>query len=69
MKLKLFFAFFLLGSANLLWSQFPEIKTDLDRNVKTFLEENVGIWRGSVPMSDGKVLYDICIIFNITKFD
>jgi len=60
-KFKLLFAFFLLGSANLLWAQFPEIKTDLDRRVKSFLEENAGSWRGSVPMSDGKVLYDIII--------
>jgi len=61
MKFNLLLSFFLLCSANLLWAQFPEIKTDLDRQIKSFLEENVENWRGSVPMSDGRVLYDIII--------
>ena len=61
MKFKLLFAFLLLGAANLLWAQFPEIKTDLDKKVKSFLEENAGNWWVGVPMSDGKVLYDIII--------
>jgi predicted O-methyltransferase YrrM len=61
MKYRLFFLFILIISVNLSWAQFPEIKTDLDRNVKTFLEENVENWWVGVPMSDGKVLYDIII--------
>jgi len=62
MKLKLFFAVMLITSTNLAWAQFPEIKTDLDRKVKSFLEENARNWRDlNVPLSDGKVLYDIII--------
>jgi len=62
MKLKLFFAIILIASTNLVWAQFPEIKTELDRKIKSFLEENANSWRDmNVPLSDGKILYDIII--------
>jgi predicted O-methyltransferase YrrM len=52
----------LIFPANLTRAQFPEIKTDLDRKVKSFLEENAEGWRDlNVPLSDGKVLYDLII--------
>ncbi|MDR0796374.1 MAG: class I SAM-dependent methyltransferase [Tannerella sp.] len=53
---------FLLVQTNLTWAQYPEIKTDLDRKVKSFLEENARSWRDlNVPLSDGKVLYDLIV--------
>ena len=51
-----------IASSNLAWAQFPEIKTELDRKVKFFLEESADRWRDlNVPLSDGKVLYDIIV--------
>ena len=62
MKFKIYFAFMLIASTNLVWAQFPEIKTELDRKVKSFLEENAGRWRDlNVPLADGKVLYDLIV--------
>ena len=61
-RFMLFVAVMLIASANLARAQFPEIKTDLDRKVKSFLEENARSWRDlNVPLSDGKVLYDIIV--------
>ena len=46
----------------MVWAQFPEIKTDLDKKVKAFLEENARNWWDlNVPLSDGKILYDIIV--------
>ncbi len=43
-------------------AQYPEIKTDLDRKVRAFLEENANGWRDmNVPLSDGKLMYDIIV--------
>ena len=43
-------------------AQFPEIDTALDKKVKTFLEDNANKWRDmNVPLSDGKILFDIII--------
>ena len=62
MKLKLFLAVIFTASANLIWAQFPEIKTELDKKVVSFLEENANNWRDmNIPMSDGKILYDIIV--------
>ena len=62
LKLKLYFTMILIASTNLVWAQFPEIKTDFDRKVKSFLEENAFRWRDlNVPPADGKVLYDIIV--------
>jgi len=62
LKLKLYFTIILIASTHLVWAQYPEIKTDLDRKVKAFLEENARRWRDlNVPLSDGKVLYDLIV--------
>ena len=62
MKFKLFFVVILIHLTNLVWAQFPDIKTDLDQKVKSFLEENARNWRDmNVPLSDGKILYDIIV--------
>ena len=62
MRLKIFITVILGTLTNLTWAQFPEIKTDLDRKVKSFLEENARDWRDlNVPLSDGKILYDIIV--------
>ena len=47
---------------HLAWAQFPEIKTDLDKKVKSFLEAHARSWRDlNVPLTDGKILYDIIV--------
>ena len=62
MKFRLFFAVFLIGSTSMAWSQFPEVKTDLDRKVKAFLDSNSRNWRDlNIPLVDGKVLYDLIV--------
>ncbi len=44
------------------WAQYPDIKTELDTKIKGFLEENANNWRDmNVPLSDGKILYDIIV--------
>ena len=43
-------------------AQYPEIDTELDKKIKTFLDDNANNWRDmNVPLSDGKILYDIII--------
>lgn len=50
------------------FAQYPEIENQLDKKVKAFLEENVNEWRDmNVPLSDGKLLYDIVIKNGYTK--
>jgi len=62
MKIKIYFTIILIASTNLVWAQYPEIKTDLDRKVKSFLEANASRWRDlNVPLADGKVLYDLIV--------
>ncbi len=62
MRFKLLLAVLLVTSVNVASAQFPEIKTDLDRKVKAFLEENARNWRDlNVPLTDGKLLYDIIV--------
>lgn len=44
------------------WAQYPEIENNLDKKVKAFLESNANEWRDmNVPLSDGKILYDLII--------
>ena len=51
----------------LLWgcsvnAQYPKVENDLDKRIKNFLEENANNWRDmNVPLSDGKILYDIIV--------
>lgn len=43
-------------------AQYPTIKSNLDKKVKSFLEENASDWRDmNVPLTDGKILYDIIV--------
>lgn len=43
-------------------AQYPVVETELDKKIKTFLEDNANNWRDmNVPLSDGKILYDIII--------
>ena len=50
----------LIASSSL--AQYPEIENSLDKKVKAFLEKNSNEWRDmNVPLSDGKILYDIII--------
>ncbi len=43
-------------------AQYPRIENNLDRRIKAYLEENVNSWRDmNVPISDGKILYDLII--------
>ncbi len=42
--------------------QYPEVENELDDKVKSFLKENAENWRDmNIPISDGKILYDIII--------
>ena len=62
MKFKLLFTIILITSVNFVWAQFPDIETELDRKVKSFLEENAYRWRDlNIPLADGKALYDIIV--------
>lgn len=61
MKYKYFFLLFLFASvaAN---AQYPKIENSLDRRIKAYLDENVNNWRDmNVPISDGKILYDLIV--------
>jgi predicted O-methyltransferase YrrM len=43
-------------------AQYPEVENEMDEKVKDFLTENAHNWRDmNVPLSDGKILYDIII--------
>jgi predicted O-methyltransferase YrrM len=42
--------------------QYPEIENDLDKKVKSFLNDNAENWGDmNIPLSDGKILYDIIV--------
>jgi predicted O-methyltransferase YrrM len=44
------------------WAQYPKIENSLDKKVKNFLDEHANNWRDmNVPITDGKVLYDIIV--------
>jgi predicted O-methyltransferase YrrM len=68
MKLRYFFVVFLIFSCSSTPAQFPEVENNLDRRVKAFLEENVNNWRDmNVPLSDGKILYDLILDNGYTR--
>lgn len=49
-------------------AQYPPLVTKLDKKVQAFLEENANNWRDmNVPISDGKVLYDIVLENDYTQ--
>ena len=67
MKLRYFLILLLFVSvaAN---AQYPKIETTLDRRVKAFLDENVNNWSDmNVPLTDGKILYDLIIKKNYSR--
>lgn len=67
MKLRYFLILLLFVSvaAN---AQYPKIETTLDRRVKAFLDENVNNWSDmNVPLTDGKILYDLIIKNNYSR--
>ncbi len=62
-----FFLFVFLTSIHV-QAQYPTIKGNLDKKVKSFLEENANEWRDmNVPLTDGKILYDLIIENNYTS--
>lgn len=43
-------------------AQYPNIENNLDKKIRSFLESNANEWRDmNVPLSDGKILYDIIV--------
>lgn len=62
MKIKFFLLVAFLFFVTATKAQYPDIENDLDRKIKTFLEDNVNDWRDmNVPLSDGRILYDIIV--------
>ena len=48
--------------ASTIFAQYPKCENNLDRKIRSFLEENANNWRDmNIPLSDGKLLYDIII--------
>jgi len=44
------------------WAQYPAVENELDKKVKSFLNDNAESWGDmNIPLSDGKILYDIII--------
>ena len=63
MKIKTLFSLF-IGLLFFLsaYAQYPPVENDLDKKIKSFLEENENNWKDmNVPVTDGKILYDIII--------
>lgn len=62
MKLKFVTILFALFISHSVFAQYPKVENDFDKRVKSFLEENQNSWRDmNVPLTDGKILYDIII--------
>lgn len=61
-----FFILLLIPSQS--FAQYPEIETRLDRKIKAFLVENTNEWQDmNVPLSDGKILYDLIVENDYTQ--
>lgn len=68
MKLKLANLLLVLMISSSVLAQYPKVENAFDRKVKSFLEENSNNWRDmNVPLSDGKILYDIIVSHNYTR--
>uniref|UniRef100_UPI0032172707 O-methyltransferase n=1 Tax=uncultured Draconibacterium sp. TaxID=1573823 RepID=UPI0032172707 len=53
---------FVLVAFSTVRAQYPKIENSLDKKVKLFLEKNANEWQDmNVPLSDGKILYDLII--------
>lgn len=64
----LVFSVFLAFSCGSASAQFPPAENDLDRQVISFLKEQTNQWRYlNVPMSDGRILYDLVLKGNYKK--
>lgn len=62
MKVKSIFIFICLFCVTVSFAQYPKVENDLDKKIKNFLQENAHNWRDmNVPLSDGKILYDLII--------
>lgn len=62
MKIKFLFIVTFLIVAISSEAQYPKVENELDEKVKTYLADNAHSWRDmNVPLSDGKILYDIII--------
>lgn len=65
MKIKAYIIFlssFLFVSVFSAYGQYPELKTDLDRKVYAFLQEQVGHWRDmNISVADGRLLYNLVL--------
>lgn len=59
-KLSFFLLLFILHLAA--FSQYPNVENELDQKIKSFLKGNAESWNDmNIPISDGKILYDIII--------
>jgi len=68
MKLKFIHFLLALLISNTVFAQYPKVENDFDRKVKSFLEENQNNWRDmNVPLTDGKILYDIIVKNHYTR--
>ena len=68
MKVKYLVIVILVFSCSSTQGQYPEVENSLDRKVKAFLEENTNNWRDmNVPLSDGKILYDLIVENGYTR--
>lgn len=49
-------------AVNTVYGQYPPTETALDKKIKSFLQKNANEWQDmNVPLSDGKILYDIIV--------
>lgn len=57
-----FLSAFLFISVFSAYGQYPELKTDLDRKVYAFLQEQAGHWRDmNISVTDGRLLYNLVL--------
>ncbi|HKI89613.1 MAG TPA: class I SAM-dependent methyltransferase [Draconibacterium sp.] len=62
MKIKSIFIIICLFGVLATSAQYQKGEYDLDKRIKNFLQENANNWRDmNVPLSDGKILYDIIV--------
>lgn len=68
MKLKIAIVLLNLTLSFSVFAQYPKVENDFDEKVKSFLEENANSWRDmNVPLTDGKILYDIIVKHRYTR--
>lgn len=68
MKLKIAIVLLNLTLSFTVFAQYPKVENDFDKKVKSFLEENANSWRDmNVPLTDGKILYDIIVKHGYTR--